>query len=276
MGVFNLFKKKQVPDTLPDLAVGSPASSPVSTQPTVSPQLSAAIPAPPTSSSEKPVETSPVQSSDAPSETAQATETSRTESAPEQTSSSETPVEPAPSEEQPTTTTETPAESVPEKSEQLSNLTQEVVKLSPTEQSFFKDLLKDVTKEMKSLDKFDQWYRAKFDSEDVVLKMREYWKNQTPEVFLRTTGADLKAQIVQRANALHNLEKEWQELYFSLLAKEDAIRKEEKELKKLVSTFVSLGKKYFQETNEENVQKNGKSSEHKETKASHNGHGKKK
>jgi len=72
--------------------------------------------------------------------------------------------------------------------------------------------------------------------------MREYWEKQQPEILLKNVSGDLKNKLMNKTNKLHKLEKEWQEVYFHLMEKEDLIRKEEKELKGDLSEFINLYK----------------------------------
>jgi len=73
--------------------------------------------------------------------------------------------------------------------------------------------------------------------------MREYWQKQQPELLLKNISGELKNKLSAKTNKLHQLEKEWQEVYFSLLAKEDEIRKEEKDLKESLAEFIDLLKR---------------------------------
>lgn len=108
---------------------------------------------------------------------------------------------------------------------------------------FFKDILKAVTEDTKDFDKLDSWYKNEFLNKDIVLQMRQYWEKQSPNMILKNMGGDLKNRLLEKTDKLNKLEKEWQEIYFSLLAKEDEIRKEEKELKESLSEVISIFKK---------------------------------
>jgi len=111
------------------------------------------------------------------------------------------------------------------------------------DKGFFKDVLKAVTEETKNIDKLDLWYKNKFLPQDIVSQMRDYWEKQSPEVILKSIGVDLKDKLMGKIDNLHDLEKEWQEIYFKLIAKEEEIRKEEKELKDSLSEIITLFKK---------------------------------
>ena len=113
--------------------------------------------------------------------------------------------------------------------------------LSPEDQQgYFRDLIKSVTEGTENLDKIDSWYKEKFLPGDMVFQMREYWEKQQPEILLKNISGELKNKLLGKTDKLHQLEKEWQDIYFHLLAKEEAIRKEEKELKDSLSEFIDL------------------------------------
>jgi len=111
------------------------------------------------------------------------------------------------------------------------------------EKGYFKELIQSVTEETQNLDKLESWYKSTFLPGDVVFQMREYWEKQQPEILLKNISGDLKNKLLEKTNKLHELEKDWQEIYFQLLSKEDKIRKEEKELKESLSEFMEIVKR---------------------------------
>jgi hypothetical protein len=119
--------------------------------------------------------------------------------------------------------------------------------LADDEPGYFKQLIKSVTEETGDLDKLDSWYQNKFLPGDVVFQMREYWEKQQPELLLKNISGDLKNRLMEKTEHLHLLEKEWQEVYFHLLSKEEEIRKEEKALKESLSEFMELFKRSLAE-----------------------------
>lgn len=114
---------------------------------------------------------------------------------------------------------------------------------SEDEAGYFKELVKSVTTETKDLDKLETWYKNKFLPGDMVFQMREYWQKQQPEILLKNVSGDLKNRLMEKTEHLHGLEKQWQEIYFQLMSKEEEIRKEEKELKGSLSEFIELFRK---------------------------------
>lgn len=111
------------------------------------------------------------------------------------------------------------------------------------EQGFFRDLIKTVTEGADNLSKLDLWYKNELQG-DIVFKMREYWEKQQPALLLKNISGELKTKLMEKTDKLHKMEKEWQEIYFSLLTKEEQIRKEEKDLKDSLSEFVNMCKKF--------------------------------
>jgi len=120
------------------------------------------------------------------------------------------------------------------------------------EHGYFKELVNSVTTETKDLDKLETWYKNKFLPGDMVFQMREYWQKQQPEILLKNVSGDLKNRLMEKTEHLHGLEKEWQEIYFQLMSKEEEIRKEEKELKGSLSEFIELFRKSAGPTSDDN------------------------
>jgi len=115
------------------------------------------------------------------------------------------------------------------------------------EQGYFKELIKSVTEANTDVDKLSSWYENKFLPNDLVFQMREYWEKQQPEILMKNIRGDLKRELMHKTDKLHTLEGEWQDIYFRLLAKEDEIRQEEKELKDSLSQFMDLFKRAAKE-----------------------------
>jgi hypothetical protein len=111
------------------------------------------------------------------------------------------------------------------------------------ETGYFKSLVKSITEETDDLDKLSSWYKNKFMPGDMVFQMREYWQKQQPELMLKNVSGELKQKLTSKTDKLHALEKDWQEIYFNLLSKEEEIRKEEKELKQSLAEFIDTLKR---------------------------------
>ena len=111
------------------------------------------------------------------------------------------------------------------------------------EKSFFSDLQENLSSEMNDLDQLENWYTKKFLPRDVVTDMRGYWEKQKTNSIIKVLGKNFQEKISVKVNHLQSLEKEWQNIYFDLIEKEEEIKDEEKELKELLAEFVKICKK---------------------------------
>src|SRR3989339_399146 len=111
------------------------------------------------------------------------------------------------------------------------------------EKSFFSDLQENLSSEMNDLDQLEDWYNKKFLPRDVVSDMRGYWEKQKTNSIIKVLGKNFQEKISVKINHLQSLEKEWQNIYFDLIEKEEEIKDEEKELKELLAEFVKICKK---------------------------------
>ncbi len=106
--------------------------------------------------------------------------------------------------------------------------------------SFFDELEKHINEEIDDLDKLEDWYENKFMPQDIVSNMRNYWENQKTKSVLQVLGRNFKQRINEKTQELQSKEKEWQNIYFDLIEKEEEIKEEEEELKRILSEFVEL------------------------------------
>ena len=111
------------------------------------------------------------------------------------------------------------------------------------EESFFNKLQEDINKEATNLNKLERWYNNKFLSQDIVSSMRDYWEKQKVNPFIKVIGRNFKDRVTEKTNKLQQLEKEWQNIYFDLIEKEEEMREQERELKSVLADFVELCKK---------------------------------
>lgn len=129
------------------------------------------------------------------------------------------------------------------KQEEVSKEIKKEKQIGEVEKSFFSDLQNNLVKEIGNLNKLESWYNNKFLPQDIVLEMREYWKNQQDPPLMQVLGRNFKEKITERLNKLQGLEREWQNTYFDLVEKEEEIREQERELKKIMAEFVEVCKK---------------------------------
>ena len=73
--------------------------------------------------------------------------------------------------------------------------------------------------------------------------MKEYWEKQKDEFITEAVEKEFRARINERMNALQKLEAEWQEIYIDLIKKEEDMKKEEKNIKKIINDFSDVFKK---------------------------------
>lgn len=210
MGLFTLFKKKSVPSELPDLAFGSDGATKKD-------------------SLEK--------------DTALVGDHLREE----EKYRSSVPQVPAPS-----TILASPPEpsaSLPSESTTSTPSTKQTPSLSPSK-SFFDQLQQDITGELDNLDRLEDWYQHKFLPQDIVSTMRQYWESQKANSVLAVLGKNFKERIHQKTSELQELEREWQNVYFDLIEKEEEIKEREQDLKLLLSEFVEVCKRKKEQLSE--------------------------
>jgi trichohyalin len=111
------------------------------------------------------------------------------------------------------------------------------------EKSFFNPLLDELKKENFDPAKINSWYQQKFSEKGAIEEMKEYWEKQKDEFITETIEKEFKERINEKMNHLQKLESEWQEIYISLIQKEEEMKKEEKNIKKIIKEFSEVFKK---------------------------------
>ncbi len=230
MALTKMFKKSDAPDELPDLAIDE-----------LKKDLKKDY-------SEKPQESGATQEA---VETKQETEkTEEKEEVPKK--EQETPEE---SQEENTEegTTEQETDNESDKQEEIERTEIEEVEEKPKEtieekvnleKSFFNPLINELKKDDFDPAKINAWYQKRFSDKSVIEEMKEYWETQKNEFITETVEKEFKARIKERMNKLQQLETEWQEIYIKLAEKEEEMKKEEKNVKKIIKDFSAIvGKK---------------------------------
>ncbi|MDP2924934.1 MAG: hypothetical protein Q8N99_01035 [Nanoarchaeota archaeon] len=115
---------------------------------------------------------------------------------------------------------------------------------------FFTELEQDLKEEINDLDKLEGWYKNKFLPRDIVSDMRHHWEDKKKGSVMRILGKNFQSRISEKTTKLQDLEKEWQNIYFNLIEKEEEIRGQEKELKKMLAEFVEICKRKNKENRE--------------------------
>jgi hypothetical protein len=105
---------------------------------------------------------------------------------------------------------------------------------------FFSKLQGDMNKEMANIKNLEDWYNHKFLPQDTVSNMKKYWAHQKGGSSV--LGGKLKEQVNEKTAELQKIEKEWQDLYFQLVEKEEEIKVKERELKKIIAELVEVYK----------------------------------
>lgn len=111
------------------------------------------------------------------------------------------------------------------------------------EKSFFNPLINELKKENFDPAKINAWYQKRFSDKSAIEEMKEYWENQKNEFITETVEKEFKARINERMHKLQKLESEWQERYIKLVEKEEEMKKEEKNIKKIIKDFSEAIKK---------------------------------
>jgi hypothetical protein len=74
--------------------------------------------------------------------------------------------------------------------------------------------------------------------------MKEYWEKQKDNFITEAVEKEFKERISSNMKRLQKLEAEWQEIYIKLVKKEEEMKKEEKNIKKIIKDFSQVfGKK---------------------------------
>lgn len=111
------------------------------------------------------------------------------------------------------------------------------------ERSFFNPLIEELKKENFDPGKVNAWYQKKFSEKSAVEGMKAYWEKQKNEFITETIEKEFKLRINERMRKLQKLESEWQEIFLKLIEKEEEMKKEEKNIKKIIKDFSGVVKK---------------------------------
>lgn len=119
------------------------------------------------------------------------------------------------------------------------------------ENSFFNKLQDSLSEEIGDIDDLEKWYNKKFLPRNIVSEMRDYWENQKTNSVIKLLGKNIQERISEKVIRLQELEKQWQDVYFDLIEKEEEIKDEEGELKKIIAEFIDLCKRKKKEQQSE-------------------------
>ena len=110
------------------------------------------------------------------------------------------------------------------------------------EKSFFNPLLTELKKDNFDPTKINSWYQKRFAEKGAIEEMKEYWEKQKDEFISEAVEKEFRTRINERMNALQKLETEWQQIYINLIQKEEEMKKEEKNIKKIIKEFSDVFK----------------------------------
>lgn len=113
-------------------------------------------------------------------------------------------------------------------------------KATNLEKSFFNSVLNELKKDNFDPSKINRWYEKNFSEKGAIEEMKEYWEKKKDEFITETVEKEFKKRINERINYLQKLEAEWQEIYISLVKKEEEMKKEEKNIKKIIKDFSGI------------------------------------
>jgi len=108
------------------------------------------------------------------------------------------------------------------------------------EKSFFNPLINELKKDNFDPAKVNAWYQKRFSDKSAIEEMKEYWEKQKNEFITEAVENEFKARIKERMINLQKLESSWQEIYIKLVEKEEEMKKEEKNIKKIIKDFSSV------------------------------------
>lgn len=116
------------------------------------------------------------------------------------------------------------------------------MKVISSDKSFFADLQKKIVDELDDLDSLEGWYNKRMNSGDLVNKMKSYWNSQKRVSVLDIMAKNFKEKIAGKVSELQKLERDWQNVYFDLVEKEELIKEAEAGLREMVSEFMTICK----------------------------------
>jgi len=109
--------------------------------------------------------------------------------------------------------------------------------------SFFDELLHNVNHELKDLNSLENWYKRQFLPKSFIEEMKDHWEKEKAEIVISKLGKNFKLEVLGKIKNMQQLEKEWQNLYFELMQKEEQMKEQEKELKETLAEFIRLCKR---------------------------------
>jgi hypothetical protein len=110
------------------------------------------------------------------------------------------------------------------------------------DKTFFSELNNSLSRGMKDPDEYEEWFNNKIKGRDVVTDMKEFWNQKKDSTMMQVLNDKFKERISKKTLELESLEKDWRNIYFKMVEKEEEIREKERELKKILHEFLELCK----------------------------------
>ncbi|MFA5857105.1 MAG: hypothetical protein WC867_07110 [Candidatus Pacearchaeota archaeon] len=120
-----------------------------------------------------------------------------------------------------------------------------------SEESYFSELKENIDKEITNIEELEDWYKKKFVSRDIVKDMKKHWEGKKNNTVIKMLSKNFQERISEKTKNLKDLEKEWQNIYFNMVEKEEEIKEQEKELKMMLADFVEICKRKSKENEKE-------------------------
>lgn len=108
--------------------------------------------------------------------------------------------------------------------------------------SFFDELQEKIKNEFNNLEGFSSLSKGNLSSNNFVEDMKNYWIKEKNKSYFDELSGEIEKEVDKKIFEMKKLEKSWQEIYFELAEKEELIKKEEEELKKLLRKLSKIYK----------------------------------
>lgn len=109
-----------------------------------------------------------------------------------------------------------------------------------SDQSFFAQLERELLEENDSIEDLEPFLKKRLYSTNVLEDMKGHWKEKRKVLELDMQIKEYRSKILDKISHLKEIEKSWQQNYFNLIEREEKIKEEELELKKLLEELTSI------------------------------------
>ena len=113
------------------------------------------------------------------------------------------------------------------------------------EKSFFNEILNELEKGNENQ---IQQIEKMMNSSELVNEMKKYWDKENERLIQKKINEKYKQEIASKIQELKEIEIGWRKIYLDLTAKEEEMLKKERELKKIIKEFHNIHKVNEKET----------------------------